>query len=226
MSRRQVVQPRGADEFLRSADQCGGLSIRCHQIEGQNIRRINIGDTGQPPLRRDQFPDFRGVFQSDNRHKMSLGIELEAFLPNLSEEMNREIRNPYHRAAKINQVGPRRVSVAHCGPTRQRKITVQPGVQQNTTIGFDSQLAITGCHSIRPRLQTKVGRIRMRPDHSKAGLSRRSGTRFEGDQAAISPNHVRTLSRAMGPDRGFLKTPKTVGLKPTRHFRHGMVRRG
>ena len=81
--------------------------------------------------------------------------------------MDCQARNECHRLTEIHQGVPYlAVFIQHRHPTGQGKIPVKPGIQQHTTVNFDTQLKEALAAELRVRLDLQAGAVGMSTHHA------------------------------------------------------------
>ena len=140
--------------------------------------------------------------------------------------MNREVRYSKQGAAEVEQHRPGRGAIPERDPARDRQIPIEPGMEQQTAVGLDGELAVAVRRDVRARLEPQVRRVRVRPDDPKATARRRFRADLEGDQAAASPDREAAISRRQLPDLVFAQEPVARRPKTPHGLRNRVVGRG
>ena len=103
--------------------------------------------------------------------------------------MNGETRNDGKRCAEVDQpVAQRAVLECQGDSPGQRKIAVEPRIQQYATVDLRAELLIALCDNFRMGFEFETRTVSVRAHHTKPGIGERHGTQAKR-------NHRRPIAR-------------------------------
>ncbi len=226
MARREVVQPRRVNELAPGSGSGRGLNVVRHQIPGEQV----CGRWSQARRRRcrreplaEQVSQLPRPFESQDRHEMLLGVQLEPLLAQLPVEVDREARHAQEWLVEADQMGLHALPVPQRHPPGEGEIPIEPGMQQHPAVGLHRELPVALGSDFRRGLEAQIRGVRVGADHAKARLGGRVAPELEGDQASPRPHDMMPGTRRQRPGLALLERGRAGCLQPRAGFGHGMI---
>ena len=117
-----------------------------------------------------------------------------------------------------------RLAAAQDDPTRKPEVAVEPRVHEGTAVDLDRQLPPAGAARVRLRLESQVGRVRVRADDAQRSVGRQSRRCPPRDQGS-AVNDVGRAGRLV-PRLRLVQPAEPRLVEPGRSVGDGVVRRG
>jgi hypothetical protein len=142
-----------------------------------------------------------------------LRVELEPFGVDLTVHVNCKGGNPQERAPKVDES---RAAIGEQYTPGNRKITIEPGMQQNPAIRLHPELPIARLLQLRVGLDPQVGRIAVRADQMKPGLAWRRSSEMKRGKGSAAAHQVHFVPGAHVPRLRFVESAVAVRLQSLR----------